>query len=166
MDPDIIITVIAALAIAVGMTGIVIPVLPGSILIIAALLGWALGMQSAAAWWAFGVGAVLAAAGLLSSAVLTGRRLKQRKVPNASVLAGVVVGIVGMFVIPVVGLIIGFTLGLLLSEFLRRRSLPQAWSASYAALKAMGLGILLELAFAFAAGTVFVGGIWWHFASR
>ena len=37
MDPDIIFTVIAALAIAVGLTGIVIPVLPGSILIIAAL---------------------------------------------------------------------------------------------------------------------------------
>lgn len=166
MDPDIVITVIAALAIAVGLTGIVIPVLPGSILIIIALLGWALGLQSAAAWWAFGLGAALALAGLLSGAVLTGRRLKQRKVPNKSVLAGVAVGIVGMFVIPVVGLIVGFAVGLLLSEFLRRRSLPQAWSASYAALKAMGLGILLELAFAFTAGTVFVGGIWVHFASR
>ena len=166
MDPDIIITVIAALAIAVGMTGIVIPVLPGSILIIAALLGWALGLQSAPAWWAFGVGAALALAGLLASAVLTGRRLKQRKVPNTSVLAGVGVGIVGMFLIPVVGLIVGFAAGLLLSEFLRRRSLPEAWSASYAALKAMGVGILVELALAFAAGTVFVGGIWWHFASR
>ena len=166
MDPDILVTVIAALAIAVGLTGIVVPVLPGSILIIAALLGWALGMQSTAAWWAFGVGAALALAGLLSSAVLTGRKLKQRKVPNTSILAGVVVGVVGMFVIPVVGLIVGFAVGLLLSEYLRRRSLPEAWSASYAALKAMGLGILLELGFAFAAGTAFVGGIWWHFASR
>ncbi|MBP3035504.1 DUF456 domain-containing protein [Arthrobacter sp. zg-ZUI100] len=166
MDPDILITVIAALAIAVGLTGIVVPVLPGSILIIAALLGWALAMQSTAAWWAFGVGAALALAGLLSSAVLTGRKLKQRKVPNTSILAGVVVGVVGMFVIPVVGLIVGFAVGLLLSEYLRRRSLPEAWSASYAALKAMGLGILLELGFAFAAGTAFVGGIWWHFASR
>ena len=166
MDPDIVITVIAALAIAVGLTGIIIPVLPGSILIIAALLGWALGMQSTAAWWTFGVGAVLALAGLLASAVLTGRRLKQRQVPNSSVLAGVVAGVVGMFVIPVVGLIVGFVAGLLLSEFIRRRSLPQAWSASYAALKAMGLGILVELGLAFAAGSVFAGGIWWHFASR
>lgn len=166
MDPDILVTVIAALAIAVGLAGIVVPVLPGSILIIAALLGWALGIQSTAAWWAFGVGAALALAGLLSSAVLTGRKLKQRKVPNTSILAGVVVGVVGMFVIPVVGLIVGFAVGLLLSEYLRRRSLPEAWSASYAALKAMGLGILLELGFAFAAGTAFVGGIWWHFASR
>ena len=166
MDPDIVITVIAALAIAVGLTGIVIPVLPGSILIIAALLGWALGLQSAPAWWAFGVGSVLALAGLLSSAVLTGRRLKQRQVPNTSVLAGVVVGVAGMFVIPVVGLIVGFAVGLLLSEYFRRRSLPAAWSASYAALKAMGLGILVELGLAFAAGTVFVGGIWWHFATR
>ncbi|WP_329609325.1 hypothetical protein [Arthrobacter sp. ATA002] len=46
MDPDIVITVIAALAIAVGMTGIIIPVLPGSILIIAALLGWALACRA------------------------------------------------------------------------------------------------------------------------
>ena len=166
MDSDIVITVIAALAIAVGLAGIIIPVLPGSILIIAALLGWALGLQSTAAWVAFGAGAALALAGLLSSAVLTGRRLKQRQVPNRSVLAGVAVGIAGMFFIPVVGLIVGFAVGLLLSEYFRRRSLAQAWSASYAALQAMGLGILVELGLAFAAGTVFVGGIWWHFVSR
>lgn len=166
MDPDIAITVIAALALAVGLTGIVIPVLPGSILIIAALLGWALGLQSAAAWWTFGVGAALALTGLLAGTVLTGRRLKQRQVPGTSVLAGVAAGIAGMFLIPVVGLIVGFAAGLLLSEFLRRRSLPQAWSASYAALKAMGVGILVELALAFGAGSVFIAGIWWHFASR
>lgn len=166
MDSDIFISIAAALLIAVGLTGIVVPVLPGSILILIALLGWALGVQSAPAWWAFGIGAVFLAAGMLSSAVLTGRRLKQREIPTRSVVAGVGVGIVGLLTIPGIGLFVGFALGLLLSEWLRQRSLPTAWSSSIAALKAMGIGILAELALALAAGGVWGAGVWIHFATR
>lgn len=166
MDPDLLVTVAAALVIAVGLTGIVVPVLPGSILIIVALLGWALGVQSAPAWWAFGIGAVLLIAGMLSSAVLTGRRLKEREIPKRSIVAGVGVGIVGMFTIPAVGLFIGFAVGLLLSEWLRKRDLPTAWSSSVATLKAMGIGILAELALALTAGGLWGGAVWLHFATR
>ena len=166
MDPDLLVTIAAALVIAVGLTGIVVPGLPGSILIIVALLGWAFGVQSPAGWWAFGIGAVLLVAGMLSSAFLTGRRLKQRQIPTRSVVAGVGVGIVGMFVIPAVGLFVGFALGLLLSEWLRKRDLATAWSSSWAALKAMGIGILVELALALTAGGIWGAGVWIHFATR
>ncbi|MCQ1999873.1 DUF456 domain-containing protein [Arthrobacter zhaoxinii] len=166
MDPDLLVTIAAALVIAVGLIGIVLPVLPGSILIIIAMLGWALGVQSAPAWWAFGIGAVLLIAGMLSSALLTGRRLKEREIPKRSIVAGVGVGIVGMFTIPAVGLFIGFAVGLLFSEWLRKRDLPTAWSSSVATLKAMGLGILAELALALTAGGLWGGAVWLHFATR
>ncbi|MCC3275300.1 DUF456 domain-containing protein [Arthrobacter sp. zg-Y20] len=166
MDPDLLITLVAALVIAVGLTGIVVPVLPGSILIIIALLGWAYGVQSPAGWWTFGIGAVLLVAGMLASTFLTGRQLKERKIPTRSIVAGVVLGVVGMFTIPAVGLFVGFAVGLLLSEWLRQRDLRTAWSSSLATLKAMGIGILAELALALTAGGIWGAGVWVHFATR
>ncbi|WP_312180271.1 DUF456 domain-containing protein [Arthrobacter sp.] len=166
MDTDLFITVVAGLLIAVGVAGIVVPVLPGSILILLSLLGWAIGVSSGAGWWSFAVGALFALTGMSASTVLTGRRLKQRQIPNRSVLIGLAAGIVGMFVIPVVGLIAGFAAGLLLSELVRQRSLSAAASSSWAALKATGLGLLVELALALAAGTTWVIGVWVHFATR
>ena len=166
MDADIIVTLAAGVLIAVGLAGIIVPVLPGSILILLAFLGWAIGVSSGAGWWSFAIGAGLALAGMSASAVLTGRKLKQRRIPNRSVLIGLAAGIVGMFIIPVVGLVAGFAGGLLASEFVRQRSLPQAASSSWAALKATGLGLLVELALALAAGTAWVIGVWVHFATR
>jgi uncharacterized protein YqgC (DUF456 family) len=106
---------------------------------------------------------VFVAAGMLTGAVLTGKRLKERRIPNLSILVGVVAGIVGMFVIPVVGLFVGFAVGLLLSEFVRLRNFKDAAGASAAALKAMGLGMLAELGCAFGAGTVWSIGVIVHF---
>ena len=97
MDTDLIITIVAGLLIAVGVAGIVVPVLPGSILILLAFLGWAIGVSSGAGWWSFAFGALFALSGLSASAVLTGRKLKQRQIPNRSVLIGLAAGIAGMF---------------------------------------------------------------------
>src|SRR3546814_15104750 len=47
--------VIVALAIAVGLVGIVLPMLPGSLLILAAVLGWALHLGETTGWVVFAV---------------------------------------------------------------------------------------------------------------
>ncbi|NKX50357.1 DUF456 domain-containing protein, partial [Arthrobacter deserti] len=130
MDPQIAATLVCGLLIAVGMAGVVVPVLPGSVTIAIGLLVWALALQNTVGWVVFAVGMVFVAAGMLAGAVLTGRRLKERRIPYHSILAGVVVGIAGMFVIPVVGLFVGFAVGLLLSEFARRRNFKDAAGAS------------------------------------
>jgi uncharacterized protein YqgC (DUF456 family) len=98
--------------------------------------------------------------------VLTGRRLSARNVPNSSIVVGAVAAIVGMFVIPVVGLFVGFALGLLGSEWVRTRDVRVAASSSVAALKALGLGMLIEFGFAASAATVWVIGAWIYFANR
>ncbi|WP_323959642.1 DUF456 family protein [Arthrobacter sp. JZ12] len=166
MDLEIVVTVLCGLAIGVGVAGVVVPVLPGSILIIGALLAWALTVTSGAGWTALGVGGLCALAGLLAGIILTGRRLRERRIPGRSITIGLVLGVVGMFVIPVVGLFVGFTAGLLLSETARLRDLRSAASSSVAALKAMGLGILVELALACAAGSAWIIAVWVHFATR
>lgn len=164
MDPQIPVTVIVGLLIAVGIVGTVVPVLPGSILVAASLLTWALVVGEAVGWIVFGIGGALVLAGMLASAVLTGRRLRQDRIPSRSVLVGAIFGVAGLFLIPVVGLIVGFATGLLLAEYVRQRDLRLAFGSSVSALKATGIGILVEFGLACAAGTVWVIGAWIHFA--
>jgi uncharacterized protein YqgC (DUF456 family) len=166
MDFQVFMTVVCGVLIAVGTAGVVVPVLPGSLLIIGSLLMWAFAVEGATGWVVFAVGALFALAGLLSGAALTGRTLKRRQIPGRSVVIGLIAGVAGMFVIPVVGLLVGFAVGLFASELQRQRSAGPALSSSLAALKATGLGILAELGFAFAAGSTWVLGVWIYFTSN
>ncbi|GGC78463.1 hypothetical protein GCM10011512_01300 [Tersicoccus solisilvae] len=163
---QVVVTVIAALALLVGLLGIVVPVLPGSVLIVVGLLVWAIGMGSTTGWVVFAVGTVLAAAGMSAGWVLTGRRLKARQIPNRSIVIGLVAAVVGAFLIPVVGLLVGFVAGLLLSELARQRDLRAALSTSWTAVKATGLGILVEFGCGCLAVSTFAIGVWVQIASR
>ncbi|MEE2523700.1 DUF456 domain-containing protein [Pseudarthrobacter sp. J75] len=161
MTQETVVTILCGLAILVGVAGTVVPVLPGSILIGAALLAWAIwGGAGTVAWVVFAIGIVFVATGMAASAVLTGRKLRQHAIPGRSVMIGVAAGIVGMFIIPVVGLFVGFAAGLLLSEFARTRNFGTATTTSWAALKATGLGILVEFGLACLAASTWVIGLW------
>ncbi len=161
MNPETVVTILCGLAILVGVAGTVIPVLPGSILIGLSLLAWAIwGGAGATGWVVFGIGLVLVLAGMAASAVLTGRKLKQHNIPSRSVVAGLVFGVVGMFIIPVVGLFVGFAAGLLLSELHRTRAWRTAVSSSWAALKATGLGMIVEFGLACLAASTWLIGVW------
>lgn len=166
MDAEIIWTIICGLAIAVGAAGIIIPVLPGSILIAVSLFVWALVLGSPLGWVIFSIGLLFVAAGMVSSAVLTGRVMKERSIPGRSVVIGVVLGVVGFFTIPVVGLLVGFVLGLFLSELARKKEVGPAISSSLAALNAMGLGILAEFGFAAMAAGTWATGVLIYFLNR
>lgn len=156
MTGEIIVTVVAVALMIVGVVGIIVPVLPGSITILIGLVLWALVIQAVEGWVALSLGGTLVIAGMSASFVLTGQRLKRREIPQRSLLFGVVGAVVGIFVIPVVGLPVGFIAGLLASETYRQKNLKSALESSWVAAKAMGLGILVELACALIATSVFV----------
>jgi len=161
MNPEIVVTVLCGLAIVVGVAGTIIPVLPGSILIGASLLAWALwGGAGTTGWVVFGIGMLFVLAGMAASTVLTGRKLKEHSIPSRSVGVGLVLGVAGMFVIPVVGLFVGFAAGLLLSELQRTRVFGTALASSWAALKATGLGMIVEFGLACLAASTWVIGLW------
>lgn len=144
MSADVLVTVLVGLALVVGALGTIIPVLPGSLLVLAALLVWALVIGGAPGWVVFAAGGALAVIGMSASWLLAGRKLKQQGIPQRSVLWGAAAGIVGMFVIPVLGLFVGFAAGLYASEWYRLRDSAAAWSASRAALISLGKGMLVE----------------------
>lgn len=153
----------AALLLVVGVLGTIIPILPGSLLTIGTLLVWAWVLGSTASWTAALIGVALAVVGMSASAILTGRKMRREQIPRGPVIVGVIVGVIGMLIVPVVGLFLGFALGLLLAEYARRKDLAAAWRSSVEAMKSMGLGMLLECACASLATFTFVVGAIVHF---
>jgi len=137
--------VLVGVAILIGLVGIVVIVLPGLLLVWAAVAVWALVERTGVAWGVLSFATVLVAMGTAAKYVLPGRRMRDAGVPGRSVLTGVALGIVGFFVIPVVGLLIGFVLGIYLAERIRLGGHGAAWPSTVHALKAVGLGILIEL---------------------
>src|SRR5690606_3587273 len=55
---------VPGLLILVGLLGIVVPILPGLVLVLGAVLLWAWDTSTTLAWWVFGICAVLFVAGM------------------------------------------------------------------------------------------------------
>ncbi|WP_432562159.1 DUF456 domain-containing protein [Kineococcus sp. SYSU DK003] len=153
--------VAVALAIAVGLVGIVVPVLPGTVLIAAATLVWAL-FEGGQAWLWFSAAVVLMAAGQVAMYLLPGRRMTRAGIRRTTLLLGALLGVVGFFVIPVVGLPIGFVLGVFLGELLGVSKVGNrasaAWRSTVVALKNVGLSVAIEAGAALLATVVWVAG--------
>jgi uncharacterized protein YqgC (DUF456 family) len=150
--------ILVALAIAVGIAGIIVPVLPGTILVLGAILVWALEVGTATAWAVFAVAALFLVVGSIVKYLVPGRRLKASGVPTRTLVAGGVLAFVGFFVVPVIGMFIGFVLGVYVAERARVGG-ALAWPSTKGALRAVGVSILIELVAACLAAIVWVAGV-------
>ena len=153
--------VLVALVIAFGIAGIIVPVLPGgALLVAAAILGWAIWLGESTGWVIFGISAAFIAIGLITKYAIPGKRLKDSGMPLSTQIAGATLAIVGFFVIPVVGLFVGFPVGVFLAELRRHGGDPgAAWASTWTALKAMGLFILIDAIAATLATITWVVGV-------
>jgi uncharacterized protein YqgC (DUF456 family) len=148
---------VAGLVVLVGLVGIVLPVLPGTLLVAVALLGWAAYVGEPRGWALAVAGLVVLALGTGLKYLLAGRHLRGHGVPSSTLVLGGLLGIVGFFVVPVVGLPLGFVLGIYGAE-LRRVGSARAWPATVAALKAVGIAMLVELMAGFTAAALWLVG--------
>jgi uncharacterized protein YqgC (DUF456 family) len=73
--------------------------------------------------------------------------------------------IVGLFVIPFLGLPIGFLVGLYVAESLRLKDWRMGLENAWIALKALGLGILIEVSMAMLSTITFAIAVVVHFVS-
>ena len=98
------------------------------------------------------------------------RRLRQipGRVPTACIplaskgwvlFAGAAGGIIGFFIIPVVGLIVGFIAGVFLAEAARLKTFTGAWPTTMQAMKSAGWSVLIEFGTCLLAAAVWVGGV-------
>ncbi len=137
-------TLVAGIMILAGLVGVVVPVLPALPLVWGGVLVWALGRNDAAGWATLLAATAIAAVGLVVKYLLPGRRLRASGVPLGSMLAGGALGVAGFFVVPVVGAVLGFVLGVYLAERVRVGA-PAAWPSTRSALAAVGWSMAIEL---------------------
>lgn len=133
-----------AIAIVVGIAGVVIPGLPGSLLVGGAVLVWAIATGGATAWVVFGVAVALLLGGIAVKYAVPGKKMKADGIPNTTLLLGGGGAVIGFFTVPVVGVPIGFVAGIYLAE-LQRLGSEQAWPSTKAALRAVGFSMLIEM---------------------
>jgi uncharacterized protein YqgC (DUF456 family) len=144
-----------------GIVGILLPILPGLLLIWAAGLWWTIADGGGPTrWTVLGVLTILLAVGTVAKYVLPARSASARGAPLSTLAVGALGAVVGFFVIPIIGVIVGGVLGIYLAEYVRLRAPGPAWDSTRAALVAIGIGLLIELT----AGVLMFGtwllGVW------
>lgn len=151
---------VTGLLMLVGLVGIVVPVLPGLLLVWLATALWAFEHPNRWAWAVFALAGLIYAAGVLTQYLLPRRRLKDAGVRTSTMFLALVLALVGFFVIPVIGAFVGFVLGVFLVEVSRQGQRSAAWRATRSALTAVAMSIGIELAAGFAIVAVWLLGVW------
>lgn len=136
-----------ALVMLVGVVGVLVPVLPGLALVWLAGLVWV---------WLDGAGPVRIAVGFLLTLLLVvgtvakyalpARSATGAGAPRSTLLLGAAGAVVGFFLIPVVGAVVGGVGAVFLAELARLPDARAAWRSTWAVLRAVGIGMLVELA--------------------
>lgn len=147
MDMESTVTLLCGLAIIAGILGVLVPGLPALPLCWGGVLAWAIfgGGEGWGRWLVFGVVSAVALTAAVVKYAWPGRNLKSAGVPSRSLLLGGLLGLVGFFVVPVVGLVLGFVVGVWLAERVRLGDPRLAWPSTKHALRAAGLSMLIEL---------------------
>ena len=160
MDPLMII--VTALLMVIGLLGVFIPVIPGLFLIVGAgfLYGWAtdFGLIGSVV---LGVMIVVAILGTAAGYVMPHKRMVETGAPRSTILAGLILGVAGFFLSPIIGFLIGAIMGVLLAEKSRTGDWSTARSSTRTLLVGFGVGKLFELI-----GGLAMVGLWvgWVFS--
>ena len=137
---DALLVSLVAVAMAVGVVGTVVPAVPGLALVWAAALVYGLSAGfGVAGTVAFTAISILAIAGGVVGWVVPQRAAARGGAGPWSMWLGAVLGVVGFFVVPVVGVALGGVVGVFLGEAVRTRDATAAWRATIETLKGFGV---------------------------
>lgn len=143
MDPLLI--VLGLLAALVGLTGVVVPVLPGLLVVWLATVGTVLIHRADTTGWVLaGVLTALFALGTAATIVLPARQGRQGGASRRSFVLAGVGAVLGFFLLPVLGFLVGALAGLLVGEYQRLGDWREAAGATGQVLRAYGIGVVLE----------------------
>ena len=137
--------VVVGLVMLVGLLGIVVPVLPGLLLVWGAALVWALVEDGTGRWLVLALVTALCLLGAVAAYVVPGRSLQAQGAPTRTLLVGALGAAIGFVTVPGVGLLLGGVLAVYGAELLRLRDSSAARTSTWATVKGIGLGIVLQL---------------------
>lgn len=151
--------IVVGLVILVGLVGVVVPVLPGVLLVWAAIVVWSLVEDGGTRWAVLGAVTAIAAISQVVKYLVPGQKMKAAGIPGRTLLLGAALGVVGFFVIPLVGAILGFVGGVYLAERARLGGHDRAWPSTKAALRGALLSILIEFTAAALCAGIWLAGV-------
>ncbi|MYS95656.1 MULTISPECIES: DUF456 domain-containing protein [Streptomyces] len=136
---------LVGLVILFGLCGVLLPAVPGSLLVWAAVMWWALKDPQPVAWWIL-VGATVLM--LVSQGVrwaLPPRRLRASGATQRMLAYAGAGSTLGFVLLPVIGAIPGFLAGIYLAERLRLGRHAEAVATVRTAMRSGGSSVLVEL---------------------
>ncbi len=151
---DLLIKSVALTAMLVGL--LILPILPGLVLIWAAALGYGLASGFGTLGWVmFGIITLLMLGGNLIDNLLMGMQAHKGGAPWWSVLLALLAAIIGSFLIPIpiLGGILAALLTLFAIEWIRRKD----WRMALSAIKGMLIGWGWALLIRFIIGLIMIG---------
>ncbi|QRX94921.1 DUF456 domain-containing protein [Streptomyces noursei] len=128
-----------------GVFGVLVPGIPGPLVVWAGLLWWATAERSALAWSVLMAGTAVLLVNQVLKWLLPTRNVREAGAPYRTLVLAGVAGIAGFFVVPVVGCPLGALGGLYALERVRLGSHGDAWASTRTVLRAVGLSVLVEL---------------------
>lgn len=139
-------TVVVAVVMVLGLMGVVLPVLPGLLLIWSAALfyGFMVGFGTVG-WTVVGLLSVLVVAGMIKSVVIPRRAAVESGASGRAQIGAVIGAVVGFFIIPVFGLILGALAGLLAVEYTLKGDWNEALVAVRGTARGFGLSVVIDL---------------------
>jgi hypothetical protein len=137
-----------------GLFGLIIPVVPGLVIIWVAALGYGIASGfGTLGWIMFAIISLLMVAGSVIDNVLMGTQARQSGASWVSIAAALVFGIAGNFVLPVIGGLIAALLALFIAEWIRRKN----WRESLKSVGGMAWGCGWAFVIRFIMGVIMIG---------
>ena len=159
MSVSFLVILLSGLLVLAGIVGAIVQIWPSGPFIAGGILVWAFHVNTPLAWGVFTGALVILAVAFIAKYIIPGRKLAQSGIPNSTLILGMVGAVVGYFIIPVVGFIVGLVAAIYMVEYLRLHSPNEAWKATLESLKIVGLSIVIELLAALVATTAWIGGL-------
>ncbi|MET9320686.1 DUF456 domain-containing protein [Streptomyces sp. NPDC003038] len=136
---------LVGLVLLLGMVGVLVPGVPGTWLVWAGLMWWALQERSRPAWSLLVAATALLLVVQVVKWLLPPRRIRGVGVtPRMAAYAGAG-AVLGFVLVPVLGAVPGFVGGVYLCERLRLGARGEAWASARAVMRAVGTSVLVEL---------------------
>jgi uncharacterized protein YqgC (DUF456 family) len=138
---------VAVVFILIGIAGIIVPILPGMLLVWVTVLGyaWVTEFQIITPWILVLLTLIAMATGT-SSIWLPYLGAKKLGAAKRSVVLGFIGGVIGTFIMPLIGTIIGYAVGIILGELHKHRDLRVAIKRSIGGVAGWGISTVVELA--------------------
>ena len=149
-----------AILMAIGIMGTLIPFIPGLGLVWFAGALWAyFDGGDGTRMWLLAVMTLFAVIGFALQFILPDKAATSDSPPKYTIFIGALAGIVGFFLIPVIGAPIGFLAGVYANYFLNTGNSAQAWSSTIKTAVAFGWAVIAQFVCSFLIAITWIVGL-------